>query len=223
MNPMRQLTRQLPPLPSRPRRFFVTALLIPALLVVTPAFAERATSTELYQRSFSLETNGDYAEALARMDDLAAQGEDTYLLHLRRGWLLYLLGRYGDSVTSYDSALGKEPGSAEALAGRTLPLMAQSRWAEAERSARRLLSLAPGNYLGMSRLAWVLYSSGRYAEAETAYRSVLEQYPSDNDMRAGLGWALLKQGKSGDARAAFARVLAVVPSHVSASQGMATL
>ena len=194
-----------------------------ALLFVAPAQAARGGSAALYQQSVTLETNGDYAEALARMDDLAAQGDGTYLLHLRRGWLLYLLGRYGDAVGSYDRALELEPGSAEALAGRTLPLMAQSRWAEAERTCRRLLKLAPGNYLGMSRLAWVLFSSGRYAESEAAYRAVLEQYPSDTDMRAGLGWALLKQGKSSDAKRAFQEVLAVAPAHGSASQGMEVL
>ena len=194
-----------------------------ALLLPPPAAANGSTVTELYQQSFSLETAGDYAGALARMDEVAAKGSGDYLLHLRRGWLLYLTGRYADSATAYQDAVALQPRSAEAMAGLTLPLMALRRWVDAESVCDTLLAVAPGNYLGMSRRAWVLFSAGRYAEAEAAYRLVLVQYPSDNDMRAGLGWSLLRQGKANEARAAFKVVLLTVPGHVSAGQGVTAL
>jgi tetratricopeptide (TPR) repeat protein len=194
-----------------------------ALVLPSPAAAGASTVTELYQQSFSLETSGDYAGALARMNEVAAEVSTDYLLNLRRGWLLYLNGRYTDSVTAYRDAVALQPRSAEALAGLTLPLMALRQWSDAEKACSDLLAVAPGNYTGMSRLAWVLFSAGRYAEAERAYRGVLVQYPSDNDMRAGLGWSLLRQGKSTDAQEAFKTVLRTVPGHVSAGQGMAAL
>ena len=193
------------------------------LLLLLPAATSAATPTELYQQSFTLESSGAYAQALTRMDELQASGEDAYLLHLRRGWLLYLNGRYADSVEAYRTAVARIPTSAEARAGMTLPLMALKRWGDAEAACRELLEVAPGNYLGLSRLGWILFNAGRYPEAEAAYRAVLAQYPSDNDLRAGLGWSLLRQGRSQDARAAFAEVLGTVPGHVSAGQGVAAL
>ncbi len=194
-----------------------------ALLVPQTALAGGSTVTELYQQSFSLETSGDYAGALARMDEVAVAASTDYLLHLRRGWLLYLNGRYTDSVTAYRDAISLQPRSAEAMAGLTLPLMALRLWAETEAACEALLAVAPGNYTGLSRLAWVLFSAGRYSEAEAAYRAVLIQYPSDNDMRAGLGWSMLRQGKAAEAEQAFKTVLLTVPGHVSAGQGMAAL
>ena len=197
--------------------------LLTLLLFLVPASAGAANPTELFQQSFTLETAGSYAAALDRMDRLQGSGEDGYLLHLRRGWLLYLNGRYADSVEAYRKAVAAAERSAEARVGLSLPLMALHRWADAEQVCRELLAIAPGNYTGMSRLAWILFSSGRYADAEQAYREVLVQYPSDNDLRSGLGWSLLRQGRTKEARAAFDEVLQVVPGHVSAGQGIAAL
>ncbi len=191
--------------------------------LVLPAAAAAASATELYQQSFGLESAGSYSEALARMDQLAAAGEDDYLLHLRRGWLLYLNGRYADAAEAYALAVDRAPNSVEARLGQTLPLMALKRWTEAEVACREVLNLAPGNYTAMSRLAWVLFSQGKFTEAERAYRDVLAQYPADNDMQSGLGWSLLRQGRSDAARTAFEVVLRTVPGHVSAGQGMAAL
>ena len=201
-------------------RTTVIALML-ALLLPTSALA--ASTTELYQQSFNLESAGSYAEALSRMDQLAAAGEDGYLLHLRRGWLLYLNGRYADAVEAYGVAVQRSPGSVEARLGQTLPLMALKRWTEAEQACRAVLNLAPGNYLAMSRLAYVLFSQGKFEPAEQAYRDVLAQYPSDNDMRSGLGWSLLRQGRNDAAKAAFDEVLETVPGHVSAGQGMSAM
>ncbi len=198
------------------------AVLLLALALAAPT-AQAASATELYQQSFALESAGSYAAALARMETLAAQGEDDYLLHLRRGWLLYLNGKYVDAVAAYEAARDEVPTSAEAILGATLPLMALRRWGDAEEACRDLLKQAPGNYLAMSRLAYVLYNAGNYAASEEAYREVVAQYPSDNDLRAGLGWALLRLGRADDAAAEFRSVLRTVPGHVSAGDGLAAL
>ena len=197
--------------------------LLAILLILAPAPALAANATELFQQSFTLESAGSYAAALDRMDQLQADGDDTYLTHLRRGWLLYLNGRYADAVEAYSAAVARERGSIEARTGMTLPLMALKRWTDAEHTCDEILGIAPGNYLGQSRRAWVLFSAGRFADSEAAYAAVLQQYPADNDMRAGLGWSLLRQGKKAEARAAFEEVLHSVPGHVTAGQGIAAL
>ena len=101
-----------------------TTLLLLLALTIGAVPAAAATPTELYQQSFALESAGSYEDALKRMDQLAATGSADYLLHLRRGWLLYLNGRYVDAVGAYEQAAVVAPTSVEALLGRTLPLMA---------------------------------------------------------------------------------------------------
>lgn len=190
-----------------------------AALLSTPAHAAESVA-ELYQASYDLEAAQNHAGALARMDRLVELGQVDYVVHLRRGWLLYLVGRYADAVDAYRAAVTAAPESVEARTGLALPLMALRRWAEAEQACAEVLSRAPGNYLAMSRRAYALYSAGRYAEAADQYQAVVTQYPSDVEMRTGLGWALLKQGKASAARKAFEQVLRTAPSHVSAAQGL---
>lgn len=194
-------------------------LIAAALLFASPARADAIS--DLYQASYDLEASFDYAGSLDKVERLVRAGEDDYVVHLRRGWLLYLNGRYADAVLAYTEATARQPGSAEAYSGLALPLMALRRWSEAESACRKVLQLAPGNYLGMSRLAYVLYSSGRYGDAEAQYAAIVRLFPSDVEMRTGLGWALLKQGKSSDARRAFGEVLRTAPNHVSAGEGLA--
>jgi len=188
-----------------------------------PAAALGSSATILYQQSYELESAGMYAASLERVEQLATLGEDDYLFHLRRGWLLYLNARYVDALEAYGVATQRAPKSVEALLGQTLPLMALRRWSETEQVCSEILTRAPGNYLGGSRRAFALFSSGRFAEAQEAYRAVLEHYPSDTDMQSGLGWTLLRLGQTEQARAAFEAVLRTTPGHVSAGQGLAEL
>lgn len=191
------------------------------LLGLSVGTAHAGGVADLYQASYDLEAVQDYSGALTKMDDIGQAGKD-YVFHLRRGWLLYLLGRYGDSAEAYRAAVGAAPGSIEARQGLVLPLMALKRWPDAEQTCRDLLELAPADYRGNSRLAYIQYSMGNYAAAADRYRTVLKWYPSDVEMQAGLGWAQLKQGKVVDARQTFEAVLRVAPSHVSAREGLDT-
>jgi tetratricopeptide (TPR) repeat protein len=173
----------------------------------------------LYQASYDLESIHDYAGALKKMDEIGAVGED-YIYRLRRGWLLYLLGRYGDSATSYRAAVEAAPESLEARQGLVLPLMAMKQWSDAETICKALLEVAPADYRGNSRLAYIQYNMGHYADAADRYRRILALYPSDVEMRAGLGWAELKQGNADAARRTFEAVLRVAPGHGSAREGL---
>jgi tetratricopeptide (TPR) repeat protein len=191
------------------------------ILFLAGATARASELSDLYQASYDLETVKNYRAALAKMDAISASGAGGYTVALRRGWLLYLLGRYTASAAAYQEAIQLQPTSIEARQGLALPLMALRDWKKAEAACRDLLSRTPRSYLGMSRLAYVLYASGRYAEAAAEYAKVLQDFPSDVEMRTGLGWARLKEGQVQDARVAFAAVLEVAPAQVSAQQGLA--
>lgn len=193
-------------------------MIIALLAVLLSGQARAVEPAQLYLESYALESSYRYDAALERLQALQSAGEDAYVLQLRRGWLLYLLGRYTDSVDAYQGAI-QARGAVEARLGLTLPLMALRRWKDAEGTCRDILAVAPGNQLAMTRLAYVLYNQGRYSESEAAYQAVIQQYPADLEMWAGLGWSQLKQGRKPAACKSFDTVLRFSPDHASALEG----
>lgn len=199
-----------------------TLILVLAMALVAPARAHAQGAPALLQESYELEAAGKTKESLGALERIAT-AERGYVFHLRKGWLLYLLGRYDDSVVSYGQAIGAAPKSIEAELGVMLPLMAQRKWADAEKHGREALKRDPGNYLAGSRVAWSLYNLGRYGDALPLYEKLVESYPSDVDMRNGVGWSLLKLGKGKEAAQAFRGVLAIAPKNALAQEGMRAL
>jgi tetratricopeptide (TPR) repeat protein len=177
-------------------------------------------AAEQFQRSYDSEASGKNQEALGALDALPSPQKDGYVAQLRRGWLLYKLGKSAESIDAYGRAVGLEPRSVEARVGALLPAMALRRWADVEAGAREVQKLDPGNYLAGLRLAFAVYNLGRYNEAAALYKRLAEAYPSDVDVRAGLGWALLKTGKATEAATEFRAVLEVAPRNVLASDGL---
>lgn len=178
------------------------------------------SSAELFQKSYDSEAVGKVQEALGALDQLPSPRRECYVAVLRRGWLLYKLGRSGESIDAYGKAIALEPRSVEARVGALAPQMAMRRWADAEAGAREVLKLDPGNYLASLRLAFSVYSLGRYPEAAALYRKLLDSYPSDVEVRAGLGWALLKSGKAADAAGEFREVLEISPRNALSLDGL---
>ena len=94
-----------------PRLLLVLSAMV---LLSSPAHAAESSS-ERYQESYALEAAYSYQRALEKLDGITPTGADAWLLPLRRGWLLYLLGRYEESVVAYDQAAKAAlPGSLEA-------------------------------------------------------------------------------------------------------------
>lgn len=172
-----------------------------------------------YQRSYELEATSKLAEALAALDAVPAASQG-YVYTLRRGWLLYLLGRYEEAIPFYRRAASTAPAALEPWLGLLLPQMAMRRWSDVETTAKEVVRREPLNYVGNARLAWAQYNLGKYGESAVAYRRLVEAYPADVEMRAGLGWALLKQGKGAEAAPQFREVLAVAPNHATAREGL---
>ncbi|HVY37141.1 MAG TPA: tetratricopeptide repeat protein [Polyangia bacterium] len=179
-------------------------------------------TARVYQKSYDDEAAGHLAQALAALGALGAAEQASYLAHLRRGWLLYRIGRYAESVAAYRQALAVERDSVEARVGCLMPQMALRDWAAVEQGARGVLERDPGSYLAGLRLAFAVYSAGRFAEAEGLYRRVVARYPSDADARAGLGWSLLRQGKRGEAREQFLQAARTAPRSSLVLEGLKT-
>lgn len=198
-----------------------TVTLVVFLALSSTALAQPVP--ELYRQSYALEAKGDTAGALKAMEAVVAAGVTDYTATLRRGWLLYLVGRYTESSAAYGKAIALEPKAVEPKLGAMLPAMALRRWKDAEKLGADVLAVAPGDYVALSRTAYIHYQQARWDQAERFYRQALVLYPSNVEMRLGLGWTQLKQGKKAEARASFEHVLQVAPDSTSAQEGVAQL
>lgn len=201
-------------------------VLLASALAAAPSQTVRADDDPipaLFANSFAHESEGELAAALNDVLAILRRDDAHYFATLRAGYLYYLQARHDDALRMYRRAQELAPDALEPRLGEMLPLMAASRWSEAERLGQALGALAPRDYTIRSRLAWIAYSQGRHALAEARYRAVLADYPSDIEMRLGLGWSLALQGKKDEAAAAFRWVLSVYRDHVRAREGLQAL
>lgn len=177
-------------------------------------------AADQFQRSYESEAAGKVQDAIAALDALPQPQQTGYVAQLRRGWLLYKLGKHAEAIEAYARAIAQEPRSVEARVGVLLPAMALRRWSDVEIGAKEAVRLDPGNYLANLRLAFAVYNLGRYAESAAVYKRLSEGYPSDVEVRSGLGWALLKSGKAAEAATEFRAVLEVAPKNALALDGL---
>jgi tetratricopeptide (TPR) repeat protein len=201
-------------------------------LIEAPRTAAAGTSTEApsstadatqFQKSYDDEAAGKLEAALSALDGVGAAGTAGYVAQLRRGWLLYRMGKHADAVKAYAKASALDPASVEARVGALVPLGELRRWIDIEAMAKEIVRKDPANYTANLRLAFALYSQAKFAEAEAAYRTVLVGAPSDVDARAGLGWSQLKLGKNRDAQVTFSELLGYAPKNALALEGMKAL
>jgi len=202
----------------------LVAISLPLLLcpsTMAMAAAARTGDPAVFQESYDFEAIGRMEESLSALDRLSEAKRGGYVAVLRRAWLLYKLGRNPQSIEIYQKASALDLKAIEARLGLLLPLMAEQRWPEAEKTAREILKVDAANYLATLRLAFVQYNLKRYAESRTLYKKLAELYPSDAEVRAGLGWAWLKLGKKAEAAATFREVLEFAPKNALSVQGLA--
>ena len=130
-----------------------TAGLVLALLLPLSAGAAAPTVADRYRDSYAHEAKGELTEALAEIDALPKAQRQTYVYQLRRGWLLYLLGRYWDSLEAYRAAAKLRPKAIEPQLGMMLPEAALLLWLDVLETGRRIRDRAPHDYLATSRMA----------------------------------------------------------------------
>jgi tetratricopeptide (TPR) repeat protein len=199
-----------------PAKTAAVAVLAPAV----QAAPAPSAAAQAFQRSYDSEATGKLDVALDALDALPMPEKEGYVAELRRGWLLYLLGKNADSIAAYARATAKEPASIEPRIGALAPLGVLRKWSEIEVTAREVLKRDAVNYSALLRLSFALYSTARYADAEAGYRGLSVLYPSDVEVKDGLGWTLVKLGRGADAEAVFLEVLGVAPKNALAIEGL---
>jgi cytochrome c-type biogenesis protein CcmH/NrfG len=130
-------------------------------------------------RSCECEKNKDYANAIAVLAEQVKTHGDDYVLNLRLGWLNHLNGKPEDAIRYYQEAIKKSPKAVEAKLGCLLPMLASSKYNEAETLAKQVIKDDPGNYYGNLRLAVALRMQQKYREAYEIVKGMLAAYPAD--------------------------------------------
>lgn len=195
-------------------------LVVLGLVMVASAPVTGDDGGGYFTLSVQLEQSGKLVDSLDALNKIQDDRSDSYMVTLRKGWLLYSLGRYEESVVQYRKAIKARPESLEARLGVMLPLLAWKKWVDVEKVGLEALALDGKNYLAHSRLAYAYYNLERWSKAEEHYKAVVDLYPGDVEMRSGYGWSLFKQGKFEAARTQFKEILQLFPAHSASLEGL---
>jgi predicted O-linked N-acetylglucosamine transferase (SPINDLY family) len=154
---------------------------------------------------------GRHEEALASLDQAAAQHADTADLQVNRGEVLRALARWPEAEAALRRALALAPGNPDAWNNLGLVLQARSRHADAEAAYRRALAIRPGHPETLNNLGTLAQEMGRADEAGSCYRAVLAAHPDHVNALNNLGTWLKEAGRPDEAAALYHRVLAIDP------------
>ena len=182
---------------------------------------ENKTIQDAFSKSYALETNFKYNEAIESLKSL--NKSDNYPVQLRLGWLYNLAKRYDESESAYKKAAALMPASVEALKGLVNPLANEKKWTEVEKAYLDILHIDPKNSSINFRLGQIYYNRKEYAKAEKYFSTSLNLYPFDYDSMLMSGWNYFYLGKYNEAKELFGRVLLYSPTDTSAKQGLSMI
>lgn len=196
----------------------VLIFLIISLPVVN---AQTNSVVEAFSKSYSLEKEGKYIEAVNILK--VVYYEDSYEINLRLGWLNYLAGKYSDSESYYSKAISIVPYAIEPKLGMVYPKSSLAKWNEVVAIYNKILKIDPHNTIANYRLGNIFYYRKQYEKAMHYYEKVLNLYPFDYDTMLMMGWTYLQLKQSVKAKVLFTKVLMYSPDDKSAKEGLGIL
>lgn len=198
----------------------ITLAMVALLLFCAVGSGRSQTFEQALDASYAAEAKKDYQAAIKNLRSADSEASDDYLYHLRLGWLYFLAGMNGESVSQYQAAVKMAPGAVEPLQGLLKPLAADARWPDVVRANERILEIDPENYLSLQQVAYRSYVAKDYRKAAQFYGKILKLYPSDVEMMLGLGYSQKLVGDKTAARKTFNRVLLLSPGNPRALEGL---
>lgn len=140
-----------------------------------------------------------YDRALELFSQAAAADPKDYAAHFQLALAYSLLGRDGDAIPQYKTALELHPGLYEAELNLGLSLMRASHPAEAVDQFRAAAEHRPTEFRPALGLAQALYSTDRFPEAEAAYQKAVALDSRSAAAESGLAMSLIRQKRADDA------------------------
>jgi len=102
-------------------------------------------------------------------------------------------------------------------------LMANGKWAEAQREYQRAVELSPGNITSRAKLASSLMAQRKFVEAETQYRRMLEQDSNNALWHFNLGQSLVEQQRYAEAETELKEAVRIAPNNLQFKGTLAQL
>jgi predicted CXXCH cytochrome family protein len=132
-------------------------------------------------------------------------------------------GEMAPAVSWFEQALSRRPGYLPALRSAPLALVLAGRFAAAEQTLKKGLSLAPRDPLLLSLLGEVYHRWRRLDEAIALLREAAASIEDVPEAHNTLGAALFKKGDFEEAAAAFRRAIQVRPDFAEAHSNLASV
>ena len=183
------------------------------IFACSPAFAQGPSP---WQESYTLESQGKYAQASAVLDPILRNTPNNDFAVMRLAWLNHLQGKNNDAIRDYNKALMLNPQSLEAREGLSLALMAQQRWKEAEVELKKITAVSAWDYTAHSRLLVCEEGQHKWDELSKHAAEIVAHYPSDANSLVFLARAEAWLGNIKKAKSAYAQVLERLPAHIEA-------
>ncbi|MFK5854557.1 MAG: tetratricopeptide repeat protein [Bacteroidota bacterium] len=189
------------------------------VLLATTSFSQSNESVqEAFTKSFQLEINGDYSDAISLLKNV--YNEDSYEINLRLGWLHYLSGLFSESTPYYLKCIQLKPLSIEARLGIVNPAAAMGNWTQVENTYNEILAMDSENSTANYRLGVIYYGKGDYKKASKYFERLLNHYPFDYDAIIMSAWNYFKMGNMRKANVLFNKALLNQPNDKSALEGL---
>jgi tetratricopeptide (TPR) repeat protein len=131
------------------------------------------------------------------------------------------VGKQTTALNHYVKAINVAPRSVEARNGYVLPLLALSRYSDAEKACRQVLIIDPKNYYANLRLVYSLRLQDKLEEATKLAPQMLILYPSNVYFLLEHALVLTASGKNAEARPIYQKVLLVSPANAIATKALA--
>ncbi|MGM0443132.1 MAG: tetratricopeptide repeat protein [Fibrobacterota bacterium] len=177
---------------------------------------ENQSTAEIYAKSYSLEQQERYREAIKALAPIRKEYPKGYTVNYRTGWLSYLQGAYRDALRKYDAALTQYPNSMEVLHKKILVFAAQKRWEEAAETALRMIKTDYYNRDGNFWLARAYRKQGKLKQAREVASRMTYLYPTSIPFLKELALTLHEEGQEERARSLFGTILILDPSDTDA-------
>lgn len=180
-------------------------------------FCTTAHAANPWQTNYMLENTGQYAQAVAGIDEVLRLTPTHEFALMRRAWLNYSQGHHNDALRDYNQVLALNPKALDARLGLTLPLLAQQRWREAAVEAHKVIAVSAWDYTAHVRLMVCEEGEQKWETLTRHATELATRYPGDATVQVYLARSAASQNDSRTARLAYLKVLQHLPEHMEAN------
>jgi tetratricopeptide (TPR) repeat protein len=185
----------------------------------TPHTREDPLASVLQQAQDAI-TRGDYAAAVAPLQQYIARYPDSAYAHFELGYVDGQLKHDDDAKSEFDRAILINPKMTEAHLNLGL-LLLDTDPAAAATSFAFAADLTPTDARPRFLYGFALERSGKLDDAVVQYNKAALLAPGDYEIAFGLARALVRLGRSAEAESEFRRAIALKPDSAPAQLGLA--